>query len=105
MGTSLVIQWLRLQASTAGAGIWTLVGELKSCMPYHVAKKISKKTENEKVSATWSGRNVNHHQVPTVGGWEDHCFVPGHSLASPSSQTFGKCAFIALDPCVVITSL
>ena len=39
--TSLVVQWLRLQASNAGGGaqIWSGVGELRSCMLQDVAKK------------------------------------------------------------------
>ena len=37
-GTSLVVQSLRCHASTPGARIQSLVGELRSCMP-HTAKK------------------------------------------------------------------
>ena len=27
-------QWLRLHGSSAGAQVWSLVGELRSCMPH-----------------------------------------------------------------------
>ena len=39
LGTSLVVQWLGLQASTAGAQMPCLVGELRSCMPCCAAFK------------------------------------------------------------------
>ena len=42
-GNSLVVQWLRLYASTAGGRVWSLVGELRSHMPRSVAKKTNKK--------------------------------------------------------------
>ena len=44
MGTSLAIQWLRLQASTAGGFGLMPGGELKSQVPHGVAKK---KTKNK----------------------------------------------------------
>ena len=37
--TSLVVQWLRLQASNAGARVQSQVMELRSYMPSGVAKK------------------------------------------------------------------
>ena len=43
MGTSLAIQWLRLQASTAGGFGLMPGGELKSQVPHGVAKKKNKK--------------------------------------------------------------
>ena len=43
-GTSLVVQWLRLCASTAGAQVRSLVGELRSHMPLCMAK--GKKSKN-----------------------------------------------------------
>ena len=37
--TSLMVQWLRLSVSTAGGVGPSLVGELRSCKPWGVAKK------------------------------------------------------------------
>ena len=37
-GTSLLIQWLRLCASTAGVQVPSLVRELRQCMPHSEAK-------------------------------------------------------------------
>ena len=42
MGTSLVVQGLRLQASTAGPQVQSLAGELKSHMLHGAAKKFKK---------------------------------------------------------------
>ena len=43
-GTSLVVQWLRLHASTAGGmGSISALGELRSCMLHGGAKKKKKK--------------------------------------------------------------
>ena len=39
LGTSLVIQWLKLHTSTLGARVWSLIRELRSCMPHRTAKK------------------------------------------------------------------
>ena len=41
--TSLVVQWLRLQASNAGAQVQSQVMELRSYMPSGAAKKKKKK--------------------------------------------------------------
>ena len=42
-GTSLVVQWLRLCTSIAGAAWFrSLVGELGSCMPRHAAREKKK---------------------------------------------------------------
>ena len=38
-GTSLVVQWLGLHASTQGARVRSLVGELRSCKMCSAAKK------------------------------------------------------------------
>ena len=38
-GNSLAVQWLGLCASTAGAQVRSLVGELRSCKPHGRAKK------------------------------------------------------------------
>ena len=38
-GSSLVVQWLRLHASTSGDRVRSLVGEVRSCMPQGAAKK------------------------------------------------------------------
>ena len=46
-GISLVIQWLRLHASTAGSWIQFLVGELRSQMLCCMAKKKKKEEEEE----------------------------------------------------------
>ena len=50
-GTSLVLQWLKLRASKDAKGAWvqSLVRELRSHMPWGVAKKISflSKTKKE----------------------------------------------------------
>ena len=43
VGNSLVVQWLGLGAFTAMARVRSLVGELRSCRPRGVAKKINKK--------------------------------------------------------------
>ena len=40
IGTSLVVQWLRLQATTAGGAGSSLVRELRSCMSCGTAKII-----------------------------------------------------------------
>ena len=44
-GTSLVVRWLRLHASTAGAWIPSLVGELRNCM---LCGMVKKKIKNKK---------------------------------------------------------
>ena len=41
-GTSLVVQWLRLCASIAGAWVLSLIKELRSCMLSRMAKKEKK---------------------------------------------------------------
>ena len=41
-GASLEIQWLRLQVSTAGGAVWSLVGELRSQVLNSVAKRFKK---------------------------------------------------------------
>ena len=38
-----MVQWLGLGAFTAVAGVQSLVGELRSCKPHGVAKKIKKR--------------------------------------------------------------
>ena len=38
-GNSLVVLWLGFHTSTAGARVWSLVGELRFCMPLSIAKK------------------------------------------------------------------
>ena len=38
-GTSLVVQLLRLHASLQEVWVWSLVWELRSCMPHSTAKK------------------------------------------------------------------
>ena len=38
-GTSLVVQWLRCPASTAGARVCSLVRELRSCWQHSMGKK------------------------------------------------------------------
>ena len=40
LGTSLVVQWLGLPVFTAVAWVQSLVGELRSHKPRHMAKKI-----------------------------------------------------------------
>ena len=42
-GNSLVVQWLGLGGFTAGAWVWSLVGELRSCNLYDLAKKKKKR--------------------------------------------------------------
>ena len=42
-GVFPVVQWLRLQASTERASVWSLVGELRSHMPIDLAKKTKAK--------------------------------------------------------------
>ena len=42
-GTSLVVQGLRLQAAAAGGTVQSLVRELRSHMPWGMAKKVKKK--------------------------------------------------------------
>ena len=44
LGTSLVVQWLRLRASNAGAQVRSLVGEQRSHMLQGAAKKVKKTT-------------------------------------------------------------
>ena len=38
-GNSLVVQWLRLIAFTAGARVQSLLRELRSCKPHSAGKK------------------------------------------------------------------
>ena len=40
LSSSLVVQWLRLRASIAGAWVQALVGEVRSRMPHSVAKNV-----------------------------------------------------------------
>ena len=47
VGTSLAVQWLRLHASTAGARVQSLVGELRSHMPLCAVQKKNKKQKTE----------------------------------------------------------
>ena len=39
LGTSLAVQWLRCYTSTAGAWVWSLVGELRSPIPHGQRRK------------------------------------------------------------------
>ena len=41
-GTSLVVQWFRLHASSAGGAGWIPGQELKSCTPHGAARKLKK---------------------------------------------------------------
>ena len=41
-GTSLEMQWLRLCLPTQRAQVWSLVGELRSHMPWGVAENFKK---------------------------------------------------------------
>ena len=43
LGNSLVLQWMGLQASTAGAQVRCLVEEIRSQKPYGIGKKFKKK--------------------------------------------------------------
>ena len=47
LGASLAVYWLRLPASTHGAGIQSMVGKQRSCMPCGIAKK--RKKERKKL--------------------------------------------------------
>ena len=52
-GTSLAVRWLRHHASTAGALVWSPVGELRSRMSRGVAKRKTKKQKtNQKKTGT-----------------------------------------------------
>ena len=42
LGTSLVVQWLRLHTSNAGAQVWSLVQEVRSHRLHYTAKKKKK---------------------------------------------------------------
>ena len=54
---SLEFEWLGLHASTAGAQVWSLVGELRSRMPCGAAKK---KSNNNKVETTQVKVSISH---------------------------------------------
>ena len=56
LGTSLVVQWLRLLLPLQWVWVRSLVRELRSCMPHGVAKKKKKKKKN-------SGSNIRLHQT------------------------------------------
>ena len=43
LGTSLVVQWLRLHASTAEVKVQSLVKELRPCMPCDMTKVKNRK--------------------------------------------------------------
>ena len=47
-GTYLVVQWLGLRTSIVGAWVWSLVRELRPCMPCDVAKKNPTKLKKKK---------------------------------------------------------
>ena len=47
IGTCLVVQWLRLHASSAGPWVWSLVGKLRFLMSCGMAKK-RKKIKNKR---------------------------------------------------------
>ena len=47
LGASLAVYWLRLPASTHGAGIQSMVGKQRSCMPCGIAKKRKKERKKE----------------------------------------------------------
>ena len=58
-GTSLVIQWLGLCASTARNLVWSLVGKLTSHKSPHAAKKKKKKKKKnpkQKKQKKWDGQ-------------------------------------------------
>ena len=46
LGTAMAVQWLRLSASTAG--VRSLDGKLRSCMPHSVVKKLKRKKGKKK---------------------------------------------------------
>ena len=51
-GTSIEVQWLRLRTSTTGARVWSLVRELRSCMPCGQNKQTTTKPENPESNYT-----------------------------------------------------
>ena len=55
-GSSLVVHWLRFCASTAGAWVLFLVGELRFHIPSHSAKKQKKK--NRAADFEWGGGGI-----------------------------------------------
>ena len=58
-GTSLVVQWLRLCASNAGAWVRSLVGELRSCK-MQSRKKKKKNLKRASGSKTWLSLGLDH---------------------------------------------
>ena len=46
-GTSLVVQWLGLSTSSARARVWSLLWELRSCMPHGATKNNNNKIKLE----------------------------------------------------------
>ena len=46
VGTSLLVQWLRLHTPIAGHGFWSLVRKVRSHMPHNVAKKERERERN-----------------------------------------------------------
>ena len=46
---SLAVQWLGLSAFTVRPGVWSLIGELRSCMPRGAAKKTKTNLSKKKV--------------------------------------------------------
>ena len=73
---SLEFEWLGLHASTAGAQVWSLVGELRSRMPCGAAKK---KSNNNKVETTQVKVSISHWVCLTLCDPTD-CSLPGSSV-------------------------
>ena len=54
-GTSLAVHWWGLHASSAGGGgrIWSMIGELRSCMLHSAGKKKKQREKNFQSSPAW----------------------------------------------------
>ena len=68
-----MVQWLRLHASTAGAQVRSLVGELRSCMPHGVVKKKKKKKKRRGTAAHVGTIGCKKETDSKLGGLGSRC--------------------------------
>ena len=63
MRNSLAVQWLGLSTFTAGARVWSLVGELRYCKSCSMVKKPPKKQKNKNWNVKKKKKSVDNVKI------------------------------------------
>ena len=88
-GTSLAVQWLILWGFNAETQVWSLVGELRSCMPHSSAKKNYKKQrETRKHCSSFTLLSVIHPEWILQSKEKEKGFRPNRKSELSCTPTF-----------------